>query len=211
MSTFAGWRIMQIPTLKAQAIVVRHHYLHRRAPCSTAFGLIDPQWNIRGVVMYGSPASPPLCAGICGPEYADKVCELTRLWIDDAAPRNGESYLIGNTLHRAGKPIIVSFAEIEQGHVGVVYQATNWIYTGLSADRSDWAIDGTRAGHGKTMSDQMTAAEMRELYGDRFSLVPRPRKHRYVFFTGGKKERRAMLAALRYPVQPYPKRAAVAP
>jgi hypothetical protein len=201
---FDGWRIMQIPIPKAQAIVVRHHYLHRRAPCSVAFGLIDPEWNIKGVVMYGTPSSAPLRSGICGPEYANDVCELTRLWVADDVPRNGESYLIGNTVRKATKPIIVSYAEIEQGHIGVVYQATNWIYTGLSAERTNWTIDGDDR-HCQTLADQMTAKEIREKYGDRFSIVPRPRKHRYVFIAAGHKKRKAIMAALRYQIEPYPK------
>jgi hypothetical protein len=201
---FENWRIMQIPILKAQALIVRHHYLHRRAPCSIAFGLVDPNWNLCGVVMYGTPSSAPLRCGIAGKDYADKVIELTRLWIDDSAPRNGESYLIGNTVRRAGKPIVVSFADTEQGHIGIVYQATNWLYTGLSAKRTNWTIDGD-ARHCQTLADQMTAAEIREQYGDRFSLVPRSPKHRYLFISGTRKERKAILASLRYPVLPYPK------
>jgi hypothetical protein len=203
-SPFNGWRIMQIPAWTAQSLVVRHHYLHRKAPCSVAFGLLDPDANIRGVVIYGTPSSAPLRSGIAGPEYADKVCELTRLWIDDAVPRNGESYLIGNTVRKAGKPIVVSFAEIEQGHVGIVYQATNWLYTGLSAKRTNWTIDGD-ARHCQTLADQMTADEIRAKYGERFSLQPRSRKHRYLFVHGSHRQRREIMAALRYPILPYPK------
>lgn len=204
---FENWRIMQIPIARAQSLIVRHHYLHRRAPCSIAFGLIDPNWNVRGVVMYGTPSSAPLRSGIAGKDYADKVIELTRLWVDDSAPRNGESYLIGNTIRRAGKPIVVSFADTDQGHIGIVYQATNWLYTGLSAKRTNWTIDGDSR-HCQTLADQMTAEEIREQYGSRFSLVPRSRKHRYLFITGTRKERKAILASLRYPVLPYPKAAA---
>jgi hypothetical protein len=38
--------------------------------------------------------------------------------------------------------IVVSYAEIEAGHTGVVYQATNWIYTGLSDRHAEWRLDG---------------------------------------------------------------------
>jgi hypothetical protein len=46
---------------------------------------------------------------------------------------------------------------------------------------------------------------MREKYGDDFYLEDRPRKHRYVYACGSRKQRAAMLAALRYTVEPYPK------
>lgn len=34
--------------------------------------------------------------------------------------------------------ILVSYADSAQGHHGYIYQATNWIYTGISAKRTEW-------------------------------------------------------------------------
>ena len=184
-------------------IVVEKHYLHRRAPCSVAFGLFLGD-DLRGVVCYGTPSSAPLRSGIAGPENAGQVCELTRLWICDSVPRNGESYLIGRTVGKAGKEIVVSFAEIQQGHIGIVYQATNWIYTGLSAKRTNWTIDGIDK-HCQTLADKYTAAEIREKYGEKFSLQDRPRKHRYVYINAKGARRAKLLANLRYRPEPYPK------
>jgi hypothetical protein len=189
----------------AMAMVVRHHYMHRPAPCSFAFGMIDrTDGRLAGCIVYGTPSSAPLRSGICGPEHACEVIELTRLWIEDGTPKNVESYLIGNTLRMVDKPIIVSFAEIEAGHVGTVYQATNWIYTGLSAKRTDWTVEGIDR-HGQTIADRYTAEELRRKYGDRFSIQPRPRKHRYIFFNCGRLRRKELLRKLRYAQQPYPK------
>ena len=120
-------------------------------------------------------------------------------------PKNGESFLIGRTLKLSGKEIIVSFAEIDQGHVGTVYQATNWIYTGLSAKRTNWTIKGIDK-HCQTIADKYTSKEIREKYGDDFSLVDRPRKHRYVFINAKGKRKLELINSLRYKQQPYPKR-----
>ena len=200
------WEVREIPPAMAQRLSIAHHYLHRRAPCSRAFGLFAAgrRDECRGVVMYGTPSSAPLRSGIAGPEHALNVVELTRLWVSDDVPANGESFLIGRTVARAGKEIVVSFAEIEQGHAGIVYQATNWLYTGLSAKRTNWTIEGD-ARHCQSIADQYTAAEIREKYGDKFTLQPRPRKHRYVYINAKRKRRAEILAALRYPVIPYPK------
>lgn len=205
--------VQEIDRATAMDVVVRNHYLHREAPCSVAFGLFDSAagggdlfgvGRLLGVVCYGTPSSAPLRSGIAGKAYADKVIELTRLWIADDVPKNGESYLIGNTVRRCGKPIVVSFADASMGHRGVVYQATNWLYTGLSAKRTDWTIDGVAA-HGQTIADQYSASEVRRIFGERFSLAPRPRKHRYLFLNAPKREKAAILTALRYPILPYPK------
>lgn len=199
-----NWAVEPIDNATAQCVVVDNHYLHRKAPCSKAFGLFDEMGRLWGVVMYGTPSSSALRSGIAGIEEANNVIELTRLWIHDDAPKNGESFLIGRSVRQAGKDIVVSFADTAQNHYGVVYQATNWLYTGLSAKRTDWTVEGIDK-HGHTWADKYTAAEMREMFGDRFTLKPRSRKHRYVFLNGSRARRRELLQKLAYPVQPYPK------
>lgn len=188
----------------AMDAVVRNHYLHRKAPCSVAFGLYRSD-DLVGVVCYGTPSSAPLRRGIAGDENILNVIELTRLWVCDSVPKNGESFLIGNTLRKCGKEIVVSFAEIDQGHLGVVYQATNWLYTGLSAKRTNWTVEGLSK-HCQTIADKHTSKELKALHGDKFTLQPRPRKHRYVFINAKGYRRKRLMQMLRYPVLPYPKR-----
>jgi hypothetical protein len=197
------YRIAQIDYKTAMDVIVREHYLHRKAPCSAAFGLFKED-TLLGVICYGTPSSATLRTGIAGPQYATNVVELTRLWVSDEVPKNGESFLIGRTLKHAGKEIVVSYAEIDQGHVGTVYQATNWLYTGLSAKRTNWVIEGVDK-HCQTLADKYTAKEIREKYGDRFSLQPRPRKHRYVYVNAKGKRRIEILSSLKYAICPYPK------
>jgi hypothetical protein len=112
--------------------------------------------------------------------------------------------LIGNTLRKLDKEIIVSFADTEQNHLGIVYQATNWLYTGLSAKRTDWTVEGIEK-HGHTWADKYSAVEMRELFGDSFSLKQRSRKHRYIFINANKGRKKYLLNLLRYKIEPYPK------
>ena len=51
--------------------------------------------------------------------------------------------LVGRSLRLLPKPsVVVSYADTAQGHVGYVYQAANFIYTGLSAKRTDWKKTG---------------------------------------------------------------------
>jgi hypothetical protein len=197
----------------AMETVVKNHYLHRKCPCSQAFGLFEHSGantdlftneRLAGVVVYGTPSSSSLRKGICGVEESFNVAELTRLWIEDGTPKNTESYLIGNTLKLVNKEIIVSYAEIQQGHLGIVYQATNWLYTGLSAKRTNWTIEGIDK-HCQTIADKYTAKEIREKYGDRFKLVDRPRKHRYVYLNADKRRKRELLKKLKYKLEPYPK------
>lgn len=207
------YNIRRIDYKTAMDIVIENHYLHRKCPCSFAFGLFEitskktdlfSNEKCIGVVIYGTPSSAPLRRGICGDEEKDNVIELTRLWIKDGTPKNTESYLIGNTLKLIDKEIVVSFAEIEQGHLGIVYQATNWIYTGLSAKRTNWTVKGIDK-HCQTIADKYTSKELREKYGDNFTLVDRPRKHRYVYFNANKRRKKQLFKKLKYKPEPYPK------
>jgi hypothetical protein len=199
----SDYRILEISYADAMELVIKNHYLHRKAPCSKAFGLFHKD-KICGVVVYGTPSSAPLRKGIAGSEYASCVVELTRLWCADDAPKNSESFLIGNTVKLAGKPIIVSYADASVGHIGYVYQATNWIYTGLSAKRTDWTIEGVNL-HCQTIADKHSASELRAIYGERFSLKERPRKHRYLYINAKGIKRKKIMQAIRYPILPYPK------
>lgn len=195
--------IRRISYAEAMDVVVREHYLHRKCAASVSFGLFLGD-EIKGVICYGTPSSAPLRKTLAGPENTLNVVELMRLWVCDSVPRNGESFLIGNTLKHCGKEIVVSYAEVAQGHLGVVYQATNWIYTGLSARRRQFKIEGVTT-HCQRLADVHSAAELREMYGDRFAYEWRPPKHRYVWINAKGKRRTEILSRLAYPPQPYPK------
>jgi len=195
----------------AQEIVIKNHYLHRQAPCSFAFGLFDKQQlnffdqpTLVGVIMYGTPSSSPLRRGICGEDESDNVIELTRLWIKDGLPQNVESHLITKTMRKVDKEIIVSFAEPQKGHLGIVYQACSWLYTGLSAKRTDWTVKGINK-HGQTIADKYSAEEVRNIFKNKFSLEKRPQKHRYVYFNCGRLRRKELFKKLNYPIMQYPK------
>ena len=82
----------------AMKTVIKEHYLHRKCPCSHAYGLFDKNNDLKGVVVYGVSCSSTLLKGICGEDEKHNVYELNRLWVADDVPKNGESYLIGNSI-----------------------------------------------------------------------------------------------------------------
>ena len=209
MALAENYTIEQIPYSMAQEVIIAKHYLHRKAPCSFAFGMFDSSGQIVGVVIYGVPASSTLLKGICGPDEAQNVYELTRLWVDDSVPKNGESWLIANTMNKLDREIIVSFADSSADHIGYVYQAANFIYTGLSAKFKDPKIRGLENQHHATYANGLTNAEVIEKFGDRVYWVERPRKHRYIYFNASKTRRKSLERKLRYKIQPYPKAATI--
>ena len=166
--------------------LLHKHYAKRIPSISWAFGLYDS--CLQGVCTFGKPASPALCVGICGEEYSCKVYELNRLVINEDCPKNTASYFVSKAIKMLPNGLVlVSYADKAMGHVGKVYQATNWIYTGATKERTDiGSEDGTHSRHYDKSIDYSKHRKFRSS------------KHRYVYFTGKEYE-------LNYPVKPYPK------
>lgn len=175
---------------------------------SFAFGAFRES-ELVGIVTYGTPASAPLRSGVCGPEWKGRVLELNRLCCENE--KNLASIIVSRSLGLLPTPrVVVSYADTAQQHIGYAYQAANFIYTGLSAKRTDWKIKGKEHLHGATIADESRgqpnrAQWMRDKYGDDFYLQDRPRKHRYVYAVGSRRDKKSISAALKYPVLPYPK------
>jgi hypothetical protein len=205
VSLVEDYTIERIGYQMAMETIIAKHYLHRKAPCSHAFGMFDKYQYLVGVVIYGVPASSTLLKGICGPEEAHNVYELTRLWVDDSVAKNGESWFIGTTIKQLDREIIVSFADTSQNHQGIVYQATNFLYTGLSTKFKDPKVIGLENQHHATYANGLTNAQVIEKFGNRVYWVDRPRKHRYIYFNGSANRKKQLIKKLRYKVLPYPK------
>jgi len=78
MSLKDKYQIKQIAYKTAMNIVVEKHYLHRKCPCSFAFGLFLGE-DIKGVIVYGTPSSSSLRTGLCGISESSNVIELNKL------------------------------------------------------------------------------------------------------------------------------------
>jgi hypothetical protein len=204
-------RVEQINPRQAYPFLLDIHYAKRIPSISYAYGLFDND-ELIGVCTYGTPPSSPMRKGLLGDSYASIVIELNRLCLKYNR-KNEASFLVSGSLKMIDRPkAIVSFADTSQNHLGIVYQATNFIYCGLSAKRTDWHVKGKEHLHGITIADEFRgvanrAQAIRDKYGDDFSLKPRPRKHRYVYFIGSKTEKRKMLNSLKYKIESYPTKA----
>jgi hypothetical protein len=200
-------KVLPIQNYEVEPWLLKKHYAKRIPSISYAFGLYDENILV-GVCTYGTPSSATLRDGIAGSENAKYVLELNRLCIE-SGNKNAASMLIGRSLQMLPKPsIVVTYADTAQEHVGYVYQACNFIYTGLSAKRTDWKIKGMEQLHGQTIADMSRGCNgsrsdyMREKFGDAFYLEDRARKHRYIFVTGPDK---SLKKEIKYLQQPYPK------
>ena len=185
------YSIRRIQYKEALPFILELHYA-KRVPSviQYTFGLFQDK-QLVGIITYGIPASNYLCEGVAGTDNKDKVLELSRLVLKHNK-KNEASILIGASFKLLPKPlIIVSYADTKQKHLGIVYQATNFLFTGTTKERTDaLAKDGKHSRHH---------------LGDLTKRVVRSPKHRYVYLLGNKREKKQLLKQLQYKVQPYPK------
>jgi|TARA_R110000796_G_C14383138_1_gene415473 hypothetical protein len=197
-----NYSVNKITYEETKPFILHIHYAKRMPSISFAYGLFFKN-ELVGVVCYGSPPSQSLCKGIAGEEYKGKVLELNRLVLKYNI-KNEASYLVGNSFKLLPKPkIVVSYADTSQNHTGYIYQATNFIYTGLSDKRTEWRMKDSNK-HSKTICEKYSLDE-RKNNPDKFYVIDRPRKHRYIYIIGNKKDKKNILNKLKYPIFQYPK------
>ena len=171
--------------------ILNIHYAHLM-PTSIMYkyGLYD-KGELVGVCTYGRPAAPAPSNALAGPDNRKKVIELNRLvLLPDYNGGNCASYLIAHSLKRLPSGLFVlSYADIGgQGHPGYVYQATNWVFTGVTKPRRDRSgYSGNHARH----------------YIKGSQLHMRTPKCRYVNFTGDRRTKRQLKRLLRWKELPY--------
>ena len=197
-----SYKVLPIKYNDTKPFILNIHYAKRLPSITYSFGLFFKN-ELVGIVTYGSPPSQSLCRGIAGDECRKIVLELNRLVLKNNI-KNEASFLVANSFKLLKKPtIIVSYADTSQNHTGYIYQATNFIYTGLSDKRTEWREINTNK-HSKTICEQYSLNE-RKNNPDKFHLVDRPRKHRYIYIIANKKDKKNILKKLKYPILEYPK------
>ena len=169
------------------------HYAKRIPSISYAFGLFDSEM-MQGILTVGKPASNALCIGVCGKHNTKYVYELNRLCVNDGLKKNALSYFVSQSLKMLNNIILVSYADTSQNHNGYIYQATNWIYTGATKERTDIGSEDNK--HSRHYDKNIDYKKNRKF---------RSSKHRYIFFIGSKKQKKQWIKELNYKKQPYPK------
>tara|TARA_R110002094_G_scaffold130614_1_gene124112 strand:+ start:109 stop:627 length:519 start_codon:yes stop_codon:yes gene_type:complete len=100
-----------------------------------------------GAMIYGIPAM----YGVAERYYEDNpsvVIELNRLCCIDDTPKNTESYFIGKTLnwlkHNTKYRLVLSYADLAQGHEGIIYKASNFTDLGMTSPDRVLIVDGEK-------------------------------------------------------------------
>ena len=124
-----------------------------------------------GVCVYTRPAGPTAGQSYY-PDAPDKVLELRRLCLIDETPKNAESFFVSRSIkwlkQNTDWEFILSYADMEQGHSGVIYRASNFEYQGLTGVGKTLEVDGKRF-HIRTLSmlDRPYGVEINRRYKEK--------------------------------------------
>ena len=203
--TAVDFSVIALEKEDCRYLVETYHYSGKCPGLKYCFGLLEGA-NIVGAVAYSQPASYTLCKGVCGQEYKDYVIELSRLVITTKT-NNAASFLVGGSLALLPDHVVVSYADCNDhiGHVGYVYQSTNWVYTGQGNAEPIWLDPRTNEVVSYTRRHIDDKAAAIGLAWTDLVKVKQVGKHRYVYFTGKKPFKREAKKQLRYKILPYPK------
>jgi hypothetical protein len=139
-------------------------------------------------------------------------CELVRVALTEHRALVTRIVAIAIRLLKRTNPglrLIVSFADPVHGHVGGIYQAGGWIYTGTSSSAKAYRDKSGRLWHQR----MVTASGCTKVFGrrkqvlspDQCEIVMLPGKHRYLYPLDA-----AMWAKITPLGRPYPKKLCVA-
>lgn len=203
------YKVLGIPKDKSYDWILKKHYAHRIPNIQFCFGLYNNQ-TLKGICTFGTPCKL-MNDGYCifdgnlnVPTY-----ELNRLVINEPHNKNDLSYFVSKAIIQMPKYCcLVSYSDIGELHHGYIYQATNWIYTGITEQTGGYTywIDNDWQ-HPRTTVALFGTREHAEII-KRFPNIEYQRvsrKHRYFYFRGNKNQIKNMKSNLKYSIFPYPK------
>jgi hypothetical protein len=164
-----------------------------------------------GIVTFGNAIPLTMKKSLFGEKYMDIVYELNRLCTNDNLDKNANSFFISQSFKLMPKPmIIVSYADKSFGHIGYIYQATNFIFTGESHTQLDWKLKGKEHIHTRTLMDEFAFEKnridkLKQKYGNELYQVKREPKYRYVYIIANKKTKNEIMKHKLFQEKEYPK------
>lgn len=156
--------------------MIRRHYIGKWPGVCVLILAMRRREEFLGCVVFALPPRET------SKRYGGETWELARLWLDDSAPQNAETWLIGRAVrhirhnHRDVK-VLVSYADPSVGHTGTIYKAANWQPDGRTDDeRKTPRFDYADAVTGKRYSRKGHVP-----LGVIIKRIPRVSKHRFVY------------------------------
>lgn len=182
------------------------HYAKCTPIIKAAYNVFNDNNEWCGVIIYGPGAN----CNIAKPydKYQGQVLELVRVALNGKQGHGKTSEALSMSLKAIKKElpcvdIIVSYADLDQNHMGILYQSTNWIYTGISNQNQRGAF----IIHGKKMHPKSVCSKgwkesiiwlKEHIDIDAQEFVTKG-KHRYIYLLSKNLRQKYLKIAQKYP------------
>ena len=128
-------RISKATPEAARFACINYHYAKAVPVCQYTYNVWNDDNEWCGVIIYGGGATPHIASPY--DKWQGQVVELERVALNGKQGHGKTSTAVSMSLKALAKEapwidLVVSYADLDQGHNGTLYQATNWIYTGLT-------------------------------------------------------------------------------
>ena len=194
------------------------HYAKSIPNVGLAFNVFNDKNEWCGVFCYGVGANNNISN-----QYnlnQGQVIELLRVALNGKQKNTSKPLSISLNLIKKNSPnvkLIVSYADKDQNHDGIIYQATNWFYVGTSMENStdsSWIIKNKRV-HGRVISDWVKSRGGLNGLSRKEFILKYYDKNAYEYITKGKIKYiypldKSLIPLCKSLSKPYPKHAALA-
>ena len=199
------YEVISVEPVLVKDWFLKKHYAKTIPSIMYCFGLYEGS-KLIAVCSWGN-GSINLSGSIVKKHQNIKHFELNRL-VAHKLQKNALSYFVSRCIKMMPKPsILVSYADANQKHHGYIYQATNWLYTGLTKPEKRYYnnINGKKI-HVHSLWDYNNGSRATDNLPDFIKVdIEDYGKHRYVFFNGSNRFKSDCLKNINYEILPYPK------
>lgn len=204
--------ITPIPFQIAKNFIERYEWLGTLGAAQRFFGLVAED-ELIGVCCFMRTTSQSYFRNVLGPELDVPIYQLCRGASSPHAPVWAGSRLTSGALRllreTTGAELVTAYADPRAGEIGVVYQAANALYLGMTDSRGpgEYVIEGRKL-HPRTVHRIYGSArdEVLKQIDPNYERIQRSSKHRYAFVLNRGSSRRRILERLAPLVRCAPKR-----
>jgi len=161
----------------------------------------------KGVLIFSRGANNNLLKPFCLKQT--EGCELTRVALHDHFHEVSRILSLAFKLYirnHLSMRLVVSFADPEENHIGSIYKAGGWIYTGQQPSTTEYISPDGRQWHGRMVSKDgkiKVHGQYRKCWRrDQCSPVVKQGKHRYLMPLDSEMRRQIMPLSKQYPKRP---------
>ena len=182
---------------KAVDYACKHFHYSQSVPAvQYAYNIYNDDDEWCGCILFGGGANKSIARSFG--MNSGEVLELERVALNGKQSYTSQAVaLLLKQLHKDDPlcKLVVSYSDHRQKHLGTIYQATNWIYLGLSITSDTQYFYKGKWTHERTINAQPDRARLKKVLPKRENS----NKFKYVFCFDKKERKKYLKVALPYP------------